>query len=83
MRWTEKGAESILQLRRMWVDAPHTDFANGKCEESYGAKGEVKAGAGFVSAGAEVQINSQLEAKVAGKISGLDTITVQGEKEFK
>jgi hypothetical protein len=26
MRWTEDGAESILQLRRLWVDAPNTDF---------------------------------------------------------
>lgn len=26
MRWTEPGAESILQLRRLWVDAPETDF---------------------------------------------------------
>lgn len=26
MRWTESGAESILQLRRLWFDAPHTDF---------------------------------------------------------
>lgn len=26
MRWTETGAESILQLRRLWLDAPHTDF---------------------------------------------------------
>jgi len=27
MRWTEPGAESILQLRRLWLDAPDTDFA--------------------------------------------------------
>ena len=26
MRWTEAGAESILQLRRLWLDAPDTDF---------------------------------------------------------
>lgn len=26
MRWTPNGAESILQLRRLWVDAPQTDF---------------------------------------------------------
>lgn len=26
MRWTENGAESMLQLRRLWLDAPHTDF---------------------------------------------------------
>jgi hypothetical protein len=26
MRWTQAGAESILQLRRLWLDAPHTDF---------------------------------------------------------
>jgi hypothetical protein len=26
MRWTEAGAESILQLRRLWIDAPDTDF---------------------------------------------------------
>jgi hypothetical protein len=26
MRWTESGAESILQLRRLWLDAPNTDF---------------------------------------------------------
>jgi hypothetical protein len=26
MRWTETGAESILQLRRLWIDAPNTDF---------------------------------------------------------
>jgi hypothetical protein len=26
MRWTEEGAESILQLRRLWLDAPDTDF---------------------------------------------------------
>jgi hypothetical protein len=26
MRWTEDGAESILQLRRLWLDAPDTDF---------------------------------------------------------
>jgi len=27
MRWTHDGAEAILQLRRMWVDAPDTNFA--------------------------------------------------------
>jgi len=26
MRWTQAGAESILQLRRLWLDAPDTDF---------------------------------------------------------
>jgi len=26
MRWTQTGAESILQLRRLWIDAPNTDF---------------------------------------------------------
>lgn len=26
MRWTQTGAESMLQLRRLWLDAPHTDF---------------------------------------------------------
>jgi len=26
MRWTQSGAESILQLRRLWLDAPDTDF---------------------------------------------------------
>jgi hypothetical protein len=26
MRWTEAGAESMLQLRRLWLDEPHTDF---------------------------------------------------------
>lgn len=26
MRWTPDGAESILQLRRLWLDAPDTDF---------------------------------------------------------
>ena len=26
MRWTQTGAESILQLRRLWLDAPDTDF---------------------------------------------------------
>ncbi|MCX6344909.1 MAG: ISKra4 family transposase [Armatimonadetes bacterium] len=26
MRWTEAGAESILQLRRLWLDAPDTNF---------------------------------------------------------
>jgi len=26
MRWTQSGAESMLQLRRLWLDAPHTDF---------------------------------------------------------
>lgn len=26
MRWTQPGAESILQLRRLWLDAPDTDF---------------------------------------------------------
>jgi len=28
MHWTEQGAESILQLRRMWIDVPTTDFAD-------------------------------------------------------
>ena len=27
MRWTEDGAESILQLRRLWLDCPDADFA--------------------------------------------------------
>ena len=27
MHWTEQGAESILQLRRMWMDVPDADFA--------------------------------------------------------
>lgn len=27
MHWTEQGAESILQLRRMWMDEPGADFA--------------------------------------------------------
>jgi len=26
MRWTEAGAESMLQLRRLWLDQPNTDF---------------------------------------------------------
>lgn len=26
MRWTETGAESMLQLRRLWTDAPNTNF---------------------------------------------------------
>ena len=26
MRWKEPGAEAILQLRRLWLDAPDTDF---------------------------------------------------------
>lgn len=26
MRWTKTGAESMLQLRRLWLDAPYTDF---------------------------------------------------------
>lgn len=26
MRWTETGAESMLQLRRLWLDEPDTDF---------------------------------------------------------
>jgi len=26
MRWTQNGAASMLQLRRLWFDAPHTDF---------------------------------------------------------
>lgn len=26
MRWTEPGAESMLQLRRLWLDAPDTNF---------------------------------------------------------
>jgi hypothetical protein len=26
MRWTKAGAESMLQLRRLWLDAPQTDF---------------------------------------------------------
>jgi len=26
MRWTEAGAESMLQLRRLWLDAPDTNF---------------------------------------------------------
>jgi len=26
MRWTHDGAEAILQLRRMWIDAPSTNF---------------------------------------------------------
>lgn len=26
MRWTQTGAESILQLRRLWLDDPDTDF---------------------------------------------------------
>lgn len=27
MRWTEPGAEAILQLRLLWLDAPNTDLA--------------------------------------------------------
>jgi hypothetical protein len=27
MHWTEQGAESILQLRRLWMDMPSADFA--------------------------------------------------------
>ena len=27
MHWTEQGAESILQLRRLWMDVPNADFA--------------------------------------------------------
>jgi len=27
MHWTEDGAESILQLRRLWMDVPSADFA--------------------------------------------------------
>ncbi len=27
MHWMEDGAESILQLRRLWMDVPSADFA--------------------------------------------------------
>jgi hypothetical protein len=26
MRWTQNGAASMLQLRRLWFDVPHADF---------------------------------------------------------
>lgn len=45
------------------------DFVSGKYEESYGAKGEVKVEAGAISASGEIQVNTELQAKAAGKIS--------------
>lgn len=59
------------------------DFTNGTYTESYEAKGEAKAGAGFVSVSGEVSVNTQLEAKTSSKVTFGDTVTLQDEAEFK
>lgn len=59
------------------------DFDKGTYTESYGAKGEVKAGAGFFTVGGEVEVNTELEAKTTAKINLFDTATIQQEAGFK
>lgn len=57
------------------------DFEKGTYEESYGAKAEGKGAFGAVSAGGEVELNTQLEAKAVGKITAGDMLTVQSEAQ--
>jgi hypothetical protein len=58
------------------------DLANGKYEESWGAVGEATAGAGLLKAGASIQVNTQLEAKLAGKIMLEGAGGIQGEEDL-
>jgi hypothetical protein len=58
------------------------DLSNGKYNETDGAKGEGKATLGKVSAGAEVQLDTQLNAKITGKVSFDDHATIQAEQEM-
>ena len=53
------------------------DFENGTYEESYGGKGEAKAAFGPIAVGGKVEVDTELNAKVSGKIKVLDTVTVQ------
>lgn len=59
------------------------DFANGTYEESYGAKGEIKVtAADLLSVGGEMTVNTQIEAKIAGKIQIEGAGYVEAEQEF-
>jgi hypothetical protein len=56
------------------------DLANGKYSETDTAKAGAKGSFGPVSAGGELQLDTQLNAKATGNISLMGTATVQGEK---
>ncbi len=59
------------------------DFANGTYEESYGAKGEIKVtAADMLSVGGEMTVNTQLEAKIAGKIQIEGAGYIEAEQEL-
>ncbi len=55
------------------------DFEKGTYSESYGAKSEVSIEAGGLTVSGEASINTQLEAKLAGKILLNDTVGLQTE----
>jgi hypothetical protein len=77
------GVEMEVEAKGDFVRKTATwDFAKGTYEESYGAKGEAKAGVGMASVSGEFAVNTQLEAKVASKVS-LGDLSVQEEAEFK
>lgn len=59
------------------------DFGKGTYEETDSAKGEVKGAFGPLSASGEMEVDTALNAKVAGKITAGDTFTYQDQGEFK
>jgi tetratricopeptide (TPR) repeat protein len=77
----EIGAEGkfdIIRKTTKW------DFTNGTYEESYGSKGEVKVkAADLLAAGGEMSINSQLEAKISGKIAVEGAGYIEAETDLK
>ena len=59
------------------------DLKNGTYSESDSIKAEAKGSFGPLGAGAEVELDTQLNAKATGKLSFADTLNLEGETEFK
>ena len=62
-----------------WRRTATWDLANGKYSESDTAKAGAKGSFGPVSAGGELQLDTQLNAKVSGQVSLMGTANIQGE----
>jgi hypothetical protein len=76
------GAEAKLEAKGDFYRRTATwDLKNGTYSETDSAKGEAKASLGPLSAGAEVELDTQLNAKITGKIS-YEGATIQEEKEM-
>lgn len=74
------GAEAKTEFYRRTAT---WDLEHGTYSETSTANAEAKANLGPAYVGAEIQLDSQLVAKVTGKASLADAATFQGEKELK